>query len=43
MIQINYLKEKEGKIIIEFPKWNDRNGYCTDENSDIEGVERMSY
>jgi hypothetical protein len=29
--------------ITEFLQWNDRNGCYTDENCDIEGVERMSY
>jgi hypothetical protein len=43
MIEINYLKEKERKAITEFLQWNDRNGCYTDENSDIEGVERISY
>ena len=43
MIEINYLKEKGRKAITEFLQWNDKNGCYTDENSDIEGVERMSY
>ncbi len=43
MIEINYLKEKERKAITKFLQWNDRNGCYTDKNSDIEGVERMSY
>jgi hypothetical protein len=43
MIEVNYLQEKERKSITEFLQWNDRNGCYTDENSDIEGVERMSY
>lgn len=29
--------------IINFLQWNDRNGCYTDENCDIEGVERMTY
>ncbi|MBN1056817.1 hypothetical protein DVW05_15920 [Clostridium botulinum] len=35
---------KNNKIrITEFLQWNDRNGCYTDENCDIEGVERMTY
>jgi hypothetical protein len=29
--------------IISFLQWNDRNGCYTDENCNIEGVERMTY
>ena len=29
--------------ITKFLQWNDRNGCYTDENCDIEGVERMNY
>lgn len=30
-------------IITKFLQWNDKNGCYTDENCDIEGVERMTY
>lgn len=43
MIEINYLKEKERRAITKFLQWNDKNGCYTDENCDIEGVERMTY
>jgi hypothetical protein len=43
MIETNYLNEKERKAITRFLQGQDRNGCYTDENSDIEGVERMSY
>ncbi|WP_252231240.1 hypothetical protein [Clostridium sp. ZBS15] len=29
--------------IVKFLQWNDKNGCYTDENCDIEGVEKMSY
>lgn len=29
--------------IVKFLQWNDKNGCYTDENCDIEGVERMTY
>jgi len=37
------MKEKERIEITKFLQWEDKNGSYTDENSDIEGVERMSY
>lgn len=43
MLKINYLREKERIVITQFLQWEDRNGCYTDENSDIEGVQRMSY
>lgn len=38
MLEINNFKEKERKAITQFLQWEDRNGWYTDENSDIEGV-----
>lgn len=35
--------ENERIKITEFLQWNDKNGCYTDENCDIEGVERMTY
>lgn len=35
--------EKTRIKITKFLQWNDRNGYYTDENCNIEGVERMTY
>lgn len=43
MIKYNYQMEKERKAISRFLQWEDRNGCYTDENSDIEGVPRMTY
>lgn len=43
MVQINYLREEERIAITKFLQWEDRNGSYTDENSDIENVNRMSY
>lgn len=31
------------KKILQFLQWNDRNGYYTDENCDLEEVPRMTY
>ena len=36
-------KENERIKIIKLLQWNDKNGSYTDENCDIEGVERMTY
>lgn len=35
--------EKERIAITKFLQWEDRNGRYTDENTDIEGIKRMSY
>ncbi|MCB2354730.1 hypothetical protein [Clostridium estertheticum] len=43
MIEINYLKEEERIAITKFLQWEDKNGCYTDENSDMEEVQRMSY
>lgn len=43
MIEINNLKEIRRISITKFLQWDDRNGCYTDENRDIEKVERMSY
>lgn len=43
MLEFNNLNEKERIAITKFLQWEDRNGSYTDENSDIEGVPRMSY
>lgn len=34
---------KQRMRVTEFLQWNDKNGCYTDENCDIEGVERMTY
>lgn len=34
---------KQRMQITEFLQWNDKNGCYTDENCDVEGVERMTY
>lgn len=34
---------KQRMQITKFLQWNDKNGCYTDQNCDIEGVERMSY
>lgn len=34
---------KKRIAITEFLQWNDRNGSYTDENCDLEGIQRMTY
>ncbi|HHD2718510.1 TPA: hypothetical protein ACOTHS_002116 [Clostridium perfringens] len=36
-------KEKERLLITKFLQWNDKNGYYTDENCDLEKQPRMTY
>ncbi|AMN37091.1 hypothetical protein ACSXC4_13845 [Clostridium perfringens] len=36
-------KEKERLLITKFLQWNDKNGYYTDENCDLEEQQRMTY
>lgn len=36
-------KEKERINVIKFLQWNDRNGYYTDEECDLEEEPRMNY
>ncbi|MCE5220604.1 MAG: hypothetical protein LLF98_04860 [Clostridium sp.] len=43
MKKYNNILESDRKSITEFLQWNDKNGCYTDENCDIEGVERMTY
>lgn len=43
MLEFSNLKEKERIAITKFLQWQDINGSYADENSDIEGVPRMTY
>ena len=36
-------EEKQRILITSFLQWNDRNGYYTDENCDLENIPRMTY